>query len=324
MLSSSYRTISATLTAMMAATVMSFLPQEVRAENKISATGAFRATIDSGVGGGFSGVAGASGSVVIRRQGAKQSFAVDVRNLAGSNYGVFRGDTFSTNYPTFFIAALNRRGGTNNSWNLEYASTSGAPPQLGVADVTNLADKIIYIATPGTTNITGAVTNLVGCTTNIVGGVTNLVGCTTNIIGSVTNVIVGAVLWAPIPDFSAHPGKESFKETGALEPPVSAPPSPRSHGSIKVQFVGARGRSVLDMRAKIPGGHEYTVWMIDGLGFTNNIGSLALLGANGRFIRDTGKGQPLPLQAREISALSSRGVLIFDEFSEVVLEGEIP
>ena len=368
MLSSSYRTISATLAGVVIAAAISVLPQEVRAENKISATTTFRATIDSGVGGGINEVAGAFGSVVVGRQGAKQSFVVDVHNLAGSGYGVFSGDTFTTNFPAFLIAALDQRNVTNGSWILKFTSKNGALPQLGVADVTNLVDKIIYIATPGTTNITGGVTNLVDCTTNVVGsitnlvdcttnlvgcttnvvggvtnlvdcttnvvdcatnavgGVTNLVGCTTNIVGSVTNIIVGAVLWAPIPDFSAKPGKESFKRSKALKLPV-APPSPRSHGSIKVQFVGPKGQSVLDMRAMaLPrGGHVYKVWMEDGLSFTN-IGSLALSvsEANGRFLRDTRKGQPLPLQARQIGDLSGRSILIIDEFDEIVLEGVIP
>jgi hypothetical protein len=208
---------------------------------------------------------------------------------------------------------------------LKYASKSGAPLQLGVADVTNLVDKIIYIATPGTTNITGGVTNLVGCTTNVVGGVTNLVDCTTNVVGSVTNLIVGAVLWAPIPDFSANPSKENFKRIRALELPVPAP-SPRSRGLIKAEFNGARGQSVLDIRAKaLPRGHEYAVWMEDGASFTN-IGSLALSlsGASGRFIRDTRKGQPLPMQAQQVGDLSGRAVLIKGEFDTILLEGEIP
>ena len=207
------------------------------------------------------------------------------------------------------VAALDQRSTTNGSWKLKFTSKNGAPPQLGVADVTNLVDKIIYVATLGTTNI--------------VGGVTNLVGCTTNIIGAVTNIFVGAVLWAPVPPLVANPSKESFKRRELLELPVLAP-SPRSHGLIKVQYVGGRGQSVLDMRAMaLPRGQTYTVWMEDGSSYTN-IGPLALSGANGRFIRDTGKGQPLPLQAQQIGGLSGRGVLITNGLGEIVLEGVIP
>jgi hypoxanthine phosphoribosyltransferase len=73
------------------------------------------------------------------------------------------------------------------------------------------------------------------------------------------------------------------------------------------------------------GGHVYKVWMEDGLSFTN-IGSLALSvsEANGRFLRDTRKGQPLPLQVRQIGDLSGRSILIIDEFDEIVLEGVVP
>jgi hypothetical protein len=141
----------------------------------------------------------------------------------------------------------------------------------------------------------------------------------------VTNLIVGAVLWAPIPDFSANPSKENFKRIRALELPVPAP-SPRSRGLIKAEFNGARGQSVLDIRAKaLPRGHEYAVWMEDGASFTN-IGSLALSlsGASGRFIRDTRKGQPLPMQAQQVGDLSGRAVLIKGEFDTILLEGEIP
>ena len=319
MLNASCRTISAAFAGVAVAAAISILPCEVRAENKISVS-TFRATAESG---SSDAVAGACGTVVLGRHDAKQSFEVGVHNLAGSGYGVFRGDTFSTNFPVFLIAAMDQNDPTNNSWSLKFTSISGAPPQLGVADVTNLVGKIIYIATLGATNITGVGTNLVGCTTNIVGGVTNLVGCTTNIVDAVTNIIVGAVLWAPVPPLVANPGKESFNKKAVLVSPPGGP-SPRSRGKIETRYSGTRGQSVLEIRAMLlPRGHPYAVWMEDGLSYTN-IGSLTLSGGSGRFIRDTRKGLPLPLEVPFVDDLSGRNILIRDEFGEVHLVGPIP
>jgi hypothetical protein len=319
MLNASYRTIAVTLAGMAVATAISILPREVRAEKTIWAASTFRILIDNG----GTCPSRPRGSVVLRRQGMKQSFAVDVHYLAGANLGAFRGDTFSTNFPAFLIAALNQNDPTNGGWNLKLTSTTGAPLPLGVADVTNLVDKFIYIATPGYTNIIGGVTNLVGCTTNIVGGVTNLVGCTTNIVGSVTNIIIGAVLWAPVPPLMANPAQQSFKGRNPLE---HTPSSQLSHGWIKDRFGGTRGESFLDIRAMaLPRGNEYAVWMEDGGSFTN-IGPMvfSLSGAVMHFTRDTRKGDPLPLEVPYIGDLSGRSIEIRDQFDDVHLTGVIP
>src|SRR6266446_3316677 len=53
---------------------------------------------------------GPSGTVVLKKQAATQSFTVNVRNLPGSSYGVFYGVANTTNSPVFLISVMSRAG----------------------------------------------------------------------------------------------------------------------------------------------------------------------------------------------------------------------
>jgi hypothetical protein len=90
------------------------------------------------------------GTVTLAIKGATQSFTIDAYNLAGpydKGLVVFLGDSPQiTNAALWYVDMLSRTG-TNNHWRLVLESASGAPPQLGVTNLTDLVGLTVFVAT---------------------------------------------------------------------------------------------------------------------------------------------------------------------------------
>lgn len=236
---------------------------------------------------------GPNGIVVLKKQGVKQIFSVNVNNLAGSSFAVFYGVANSTNSPVFLISVMNRQG-TNDNWVLHYEAVGGAPPQLLVSDLDDLAGIYLFIAQP-----------------------------------SDTNSIVNGVLFAQIPPLTKQSAAPRFNARSPLAPPAGAPPNPAEKGAIRAAFIGTRGRSLFSVRAThLSGGGSYTLLLEDPLSSSSftNIGSLVLSPSSttGTFERDTAKGETLPFELPTSQDLSGRGIQIRDAFNQLHLEGVIP
>ncbi len=146
---------------------------------------------------------GPNGIAVLKKQGTKQIFSVTVNNLPGSSFGVFYGVSNvsnTTNTPVFLISVMNRQG-TNNTWVLHYEGIGGAPPQLPVADLDDLAGTYLFIAQP-----------------------------------SGTNSIVDVILFAQVPPLTKQSAAPHFNAKSPLTVPAGAPPNPgrerRHPGSV--------------------------------------------------------------------------------------------
>jgi hypothetical protein len=236
---------------------------------------------------------GVNGSVVLKKQGAKQSFTVNVRNLPGDSFGVFYGAANATNSPVFLISVMSRSG-SNDNWVLHYDAVGSAPPQLPVTNLDDMADLYLFIAQP-----------------------------------SDTNSIVDAVLVAQVPALTQNPAAFSFHLKSALTPPLIAPPNPKTKGLITTTFLGKQGRSIFDLHVNhLSGGGAYTIFVEDppSSSIFTNLGSLELSASTvtGTFHRDTGKGETLPFQSPTEYGLSGRGVQIRDAFDQIHVQGVIP
>jgi len=236
---------------------------------------------------------GANGIVLLKKQGAKQIFSVTVNNLPGSSFGVFYGVANNTNSPVFLISVMNRQG-ANNDWVLHYEAVGGAPPQLPVPDLDDLAGLYLFIAQP-----------------------------------SGTNAIVNGVLFTQIPPLTKRSAAPHFNTRSRLALPAGAPPNPAEKGTIQSAFIGTRGRSLFSVRAtNLSGGGSYTLLLEDppsSSSFTN-IGSLVLSTdtTTGTFARDTANGETLPFELPTSQDLSGRGIQIRDAFNQLHLEGVVP
>ena len=243
---------------------------------------------------------GPAGTALLKKQGTKQIFSVAVHDLAGTSYGVFVGPSNDTNTPVFLISAMDGQPATGN-WVLNYRAVGGAPPQLGVADLDDLAGSYLFIATPGQTNISNGVTNL----------------------------FVDAVLFTQITPLTTKASATRYNLKSALTPPPVAPPNPRTKGFVKTTYAGTIGRSVLNIFAtRLSGGGAYTIFVQDSPSSQTltNIGSLVLSPEThtGTFRRDTRKGETLPFESPTVQDLSGRAIEIRDAFGVTHLQGVIP
>ena len=89
------------------------------------------------------------GTVKLAIKGSAQSFVVDVFNASGpfaNGLFLFLGDTPQmTNSTLLYVDNLSRTG-TNNHWRLDLESASGAPPLLGVTNLTDLVGMTVFVA----------------------------------------------------------------------------------------------------------------------------------------------------------------------------------
>jgi hypothetical protein len=276
--------------------------------------------------------AGPSGSATLRKSGTKQSFQLQVRDLAGESFGLFVGleNGFDTNLVQF-IAPLNKR--TNDRWVLEYSANTGmVPVQFSdlcvvdgdetncVTDIEQLAGFFLFVANPtGQTNVVCDEENII-CVTNEMAEVT----CTTN---CVTNVTVGSVLVAEVPALVPAAGLFNTKGKVALLPPA-IPPNPKARGSLNAKFSATQGRSLLDIRASgLFGGQVYSLWMSDEPGglVVSHVATLTQpRSSSGFYKRDTKLGETLPMLVSTVTNLSGFNVEIRDAFNATHLEGTIP
>ncbi len=274
----------------------------------------------------------------ITNSGAKQTCSVQINNLRETDFGIFVGESAipDTNSLVFGVAPLDRTGLKKGNWMRKLTGVNGAPLEFDVANLSDLSGGSIYIASPSSTFV-GGVTNITGCVTNVSPlGVTNITTCTTNIyVGIPFNVggtgTVSAVLWASIPPLVTNPSNFNYHSSTNLSRPSDPAPSPNAKGTVSVKFNNNQGRSVLDIRCThLSAGQTYTLF----IGDTTNNPPVVLVDAgtmtsneNGgkqQFRRDTKFGDPLPLQAPNVTDLSGHVIQIQDAFNEVHLEGVIP
>ena len=132
----------------------------------------------------------------------------------------------------------------------------------------------------------------------------------------------GAIyLWAVLPGLAQGQGQGNFNGRGILSTPNPAP-SPDGSGFVRIRFNAPHGRSTFEVRTRrlLPGA-TYSVW-IEG---ASGSGTFAFAGdlSNGRLKRDTKRGEPIPLGAATVAALSGRAIHIRDGAGAVHLQGTI-
>jgi len=313
--------------------VVLFFPAAVRfgigaAGTKSSATATFQRTVDTPS-------PGPKGSVQLKKNGSKQTFLVDIRDLEGESFGLFLG--FSNNNETNIVCDTTNlvcvtnlvtseitcttncvtnevkvsvgligvlRGLTNNHWVVEYEANDGfAPVQLS-----------------------GCFTD--GMNTNCISDLDDLAGMFLFIANpSDESNTVNAVLFAEVPPLTT--GK-SVKFKGKTKLALSAvPPNPNAKGFITEKFDGTRGTSLLDIRCQnLFGGQQYSLWMstIPGGIVVTNIADMAQTNGPGKatFRRYTAMGDQLPFSTSVVTNLSGFNIEIRDAFDGVHLQGTIP
>lgn len=251
-----------------------------------------------------------TGKLTLQKRGTTQRFTAQVDNLVGVNFGVYIGSSSGhvSNDLVYLVAAMDKTDDVRLTWKLQYQANGTAPAQLTtsaleVADLTDLEGRVLYIGYPSGEIKVDEDGN--------------------------TNTIVKTVLWAPVSELVTSPGKTSFKAKAKLLPPDEAPPTPKAKGSVQLLYNGARGSSRLDIRvAGLPRGNEYTLYLEDE---TTQHGYREIEkltpGANsatGTYIRDTGLGDTLPLEAAYASDLAGKAILILDANGAIQLLGAIP
>lgn len=267
----------------------------VKAQTTIS-TMQFQRSVDtsSSSNGTSVGSPGASGNVVLEKQGSKQSFSVNIRNLPGDSFAVLYGVDNSTNTPIFLISVMNRQG-TNDNWVLHYEADGAAPSQLPVTNLDDFAGLYLFIGNPSATS----------------------------------NTIVNVVLFAQIPPLTTRSAAPYFNAKSPLTVSTNAPPNPAEKGTVKAAFIGKQGRSLFTLQANhLSGGGAYSIFIEDppSSKIFTNINTLVLSASttSGSFSRDTAKGETLPLLLPTTQFLSGRGIQIRDAFDQIHLEGVIP
>src|SRR5262245_3605843 len=147
--------------------------------------------------------ADAFGKVELENQGAEQEFKVDGRNLPagpGDGFGVFVEDGVGSG--TFLtVGAMALKSPSQGRWELNLEHSGGAPPQLGVADLADLAGRKLEVR-----GASGAV-----------------------------------YLWAILPSIASSPGAGSVNQKSGLAPPAVSPPSPAAKGSVAVKLKASQG-----------------------------------------------------------------------------------
>jgi hypothetical protein len=256
----------------------------------------------------------------LQKQGNKQVFEVDVRNIGSDDLGVWLDEStiFSTNGMQLLLCQLDRQSVYTGRWTVDLVGL-GEPPSFvatNLLDLSELEGRILNIGYPS---------------------------------GDVTNRVVKTLLWAPIPPLVPKPSAESFSKRSLLTPPVpplitgqQSVPAPKARGKINLRYSGTTGQSLIEVDAKsLLGGHNYSVCVT--LTTTNDIAypacitnsvsscltniaelTLSLTGKSGRYVRDTKVGDSLPLQLKYAGELSNRLILIQDELEVTYLQGVIP
>ena len=274
---------------------------------------------------------GAKGTLLLIQDGPKQTFRVQITDLAEENLSVqLCTNSFydNTNSPVFYVSPVNRTGSRQGNWYRKLVGTTGAPVEFQLLGVDNLSDmsnlRSIDIANPCCTNIVGG-TNFYECVQIVTNGETVL-SCTTNVLGGLTNIYVNSFVWAPIPTLAANPSVFSFHAKTPMQRPPIAAPSPNATGSITVSYSGSSGRSLLDVRiANMTKGQTYGLWLSDGgTNFASGAFELLANGAAAKFRRDTQNGDPLPIQVSSVADLTGRVFQVQDAFGIVHLQGVFP
>ncbi|HKB15580.1 MAG TPA: phytase, partial [Planctomycetota bacterium] len=121
--------------------------------------------------------------------------------------------------------------------------------------------------------------------------------------------------------FAVLPSVPSTLNVSLQAPLAAAPgsPSPAALGLVKLRSKGKSGTSSFELRTKgLPVGPTYTVWVSDGVAFSQ-VGALL----KGKLKIDTKKGQTLPLGVGFLTGLYGRAVEVRDG-TTTVLTGTIP
>ncbi|MEI6083237.1 MAG: hypothetical protein WCS70_02935 [Verrucomicrobiota bacterium] len=315
--------IPTALAGIAVAAAMTILPPTVGAQNA-SSVSTFRETVATPhikvIDGG--GAPKPRGTVTLQKQGAKQIFAVDVRNLIPSTgWGVWLdpNPTFQQGDVLSLLCQLDRVVSTGNTYRTKLEAWNTAPQFLtvSVSDLNDLTNQAICIGAP--------------------------------LVAGATNTTIDCILWAPISELLPDPNQVSFKKRAKLTLPVPPvitgqlwTPALKARGKISLQQSGTTGQSSIQVDAKnLLGGHTYSVWMtlttvLDPeypACITNSAASCLVKldeltpdvsGKGGWYIRDTAAGDSLPEQVRYASDLANRLLMIKDEADLIYLQGVIP
>ena len=240
-------------------------------------------------------VSNACGTVFLRMTPTSQEFTVTVRNIPSEvptdGLGVFLSDAPGDTNNMYFVNVLDGPG-TNGTWRLSLKSSLSASPQLNVPDVTNLTERIIYIA---------------DATTNVY-----LKSIIPPFVSSVSNLSYNIRVRLGRPDPAPSP-----KATGVLHVKLNG-----RKGSSLMET------RVRDLMA----GNSYCCWIRSQPGTPTESDcpkTPNLVGGSTVFRSDTGKGDQLAENALDqghvrIDQYSGLTVEIRDQFGEIHLQGIIP
>jgi hypothetical protein len=209
--------------------------------------------------------------------------------VLGVSFGVYLETGVGTNV-FFLVNGMTLEQATIGHWRMRIAAQGGAPPALGVADVTQLAGRTVQIR----------------------------------------DAQGGTYLWEVLPALSANPGQTSFTKKHALAIPAVNPPAPAAKGSVALRFSGGSGRSVFEVQAKnLPSSLLYGVFVETSLGsgVFDKVGNLHFKLSSptiGKLNQDTKVGEPLPLGVADLSQLSGLKLEIRDGSGTVFLATVLP
>ena len=236
-------------------------------------------------------VAGATGTLLVEKQGDTQRFVVQAKKipLPAEGLAVFLGSSPAATNGAFFVNVLSGAG-TNNQWNLVLEAKNGPPPFLGVDDVNELPGMFVFI------------------------------------VDQSTNVFLSTMITPLVP----KPGKLSYHARSKLTPPNPAP-SPKATGVIRVKYNGNKGASVLEIRGRnLAAGNSYCV-IYTALPEPTDLscdGGDNLTHGKGSVQHDTGKGEDLPFGVdygvTTVADLAGLNVFVIDAFGAIHLTGTIP
>jgi hypothetical protein len=234
----------------------------------------------------------AFGKVELEKRGTEQEFNVDGRNLPtgpADGFGVLVEDGVGSGV-FLTVGAMALKSPSQGRWELNLEHHGAAPPQLGVADLADLAGRRVEVR------------------------------------GASGDVH----LWAILPSIGASPGPGSVNHKAALALPAVSPPSPSAKGTVAVKLKASQGNSSFDLKVQkgLAPSPDYVVWIEDapGSGTFTAAGALEMSasGTKGRLRRDTKKGEALPLGVGSVLDLSGRAVEVRNGASAVHLAGTIP
>jgi len=234
----------------------------------------------------------AFGKAKLEKKGGKQKFAVEARELPAGPGDLFRVHLEDgVGSGSFFtVGDMSLESEPTGPWELTLQSTGTAPSSLGVADLEDLAGRVV----------------------------------------EVRDAADAVYLRGVLPALAQAPGLGNVNRKANLSPPGGMSPSPDAKGWVRVRYIAPKGRSRLDVVVQkgLAPGSSYSVWIEDavGAGTLTEVGEVSLdsSGTSGRFRRDTKKGQSIPLGAATVLDYSGRVIEIRDGALAVHLEGVIP